>query len=110
MSNKAYKKELATDLDYEKIVNTPEFKSFVKRKNKFMTPYIIFFFAAYFLLPILTGFTSILEVRAIGWITWTWMYSFGMFIMVWVFATIYMKKASGFDEESEEIIAKNILK
>ena len=32
-------------MDYEKIINTPEFKNLVKRKRIFSTPYIIFFFA-----------------------------------------------------------------
>lgn len=95
--------------NFEKIIETPEFKQLVKRKTTFATPYIIFFFAAYFLLPILTGYTKILENRAIGWMTWTWVYAFSMFIMVWVFTSIYMNKAKDFDREVEEIIKRNIV-
>jgi uncharacterized membrane protein (DUF485 family) len=103
------KKQATTKLDYEKLVNTPEFKGLVKRKNKFATPYIIFFTLAYFLLPILTSYTKILEVRAIGWMTWTWVYAFSMFIMVWLFTSIYMNKAKDFDTEVEDILKKNII-
>ncbi|MFJ7936189.1 DUF485 domain-containing protein [Sporosarcina sp. NPDC096371] len=102
-------KKVATKLDYEKIINTPEFKGLVKRKNKFATPYVIFFTLAYFILPILTGYTKILENRAIGWMTWTWVYSFGLFIMVWLFTSIYMNKAKDFDKEVEDIIKKNVM-
>jgi uncharacterized membrane protein (DUF485 family) len=104
------KNQVNSALDYEKIINTPEFKNLVKRKRIFSTPYIIFFFVAYFTLPILTGYTTILENRAIGWMTWTWVYSLSMFVMVWVFTSIYMNKAKSFDIDVEEILKKNVVK
>lgn len=110
MSHKKSKKLEGQDLDFEKIINTPEFKSLVKRKNAFATPYVILFFVVFFTLPILTSYTSILETRAIGWMTWTWVYSFGIFIMVWVLTSIYMNKAKEFDKDVEEILKKNIVK
>lgn len=109
MSSTARKETRSGNVDYERLVEKPEFKALVKRKNAFMTPYVVMFLAAYFLLPILTGYTHLLEAKAIGWITWTWIYSFAMFIMTWVFATIYLKKSYSFDKEAEEIISKNIL-
>ncbi|HHY75015.1 MAG TPA: DUF485 domain-containing protein [Bacillus bacterium] len=109
MSNTARKETRTGSVDYEKLVQTPEFLALVKSKNTFMTPYVIIFFAAYFLLPILTGYTHVLETKAIGWITWTWIYSFAMFVMTWLFATIYIKKSGSFDKDAEEIISKNIL-
>ena len=110
MGKSSKKKQVNSALDYEKIINTPEFKNLVKRKRIFSTPYIIFFFIAYFTLPILTGYTTILENRAIGWMTWTWVYSLSMFVMVWVFTSIYMNKAKSFDIDVEEILKKNVVK
>lgn len=110
MSSTARKETNASGVDYEKLVELPEFKALVKRKNAFITPYVVIFFAAYFILPILTGYTHVLEAKAIGWITWTWVYSFAMFAMTWLFATIYLKKSNSFDHEAEAIISKNILK
>lgn len=110
MSHRTSKKLEGQDLDFEKIINTPEFKSLVKRKNAFAAPYVILFFVVFFTLPILTSYTSILETRAIGWMTWTWVYSFGIFIMVWVLTSIYMNKAKEFDKDVEEILKKNIVK
>ena len=97
-------------LDYEKLVQTEDFKGLVKRKKSFSTPFVIFFFAAYFILPLLTGYTKILETPAIGAMTWTWIYAFSMFVMVWVFTSIYMNKAKHFDVEVDKIIEKNVLK
>ena len=110
MGKNSKKNQVNSTLDYEKIINTPEFKNLVKRKKIFSTPYIIFFFVAYFTLPILTGYTTILENRAIGWMTWTWVYSLSMFVMVWVFTSIYMNKAKSFDIDVEDILKKNVVK
>lgn len=101
--------ENRSELDYEKFIETSEFKQLLKAKRKFMAPYVVFFFCAYALMPILTGFTTVLETRVIGWITGTWVYAFGMFVMVWTFSTIYMSRSSKFDADAEEIIKKNII-
>ncbi|MGG0668749.1 DUF485 domain-containing protein [Sporosarcina koreensis] len=97
-------------LDYERLIETEEFKQLVRKKKRFMMPYVIAFFAIYLLLPILTGYTSILETRAIGWMTWTWVYAFGMFIMVWVFTQIYVKKSREFDSDVEHLLEKHVRK
>ncbi len=97
-------------IDYEYTIQTEEFKSLVKRKHRFTTPYVIFFFLVFFTLPVLTSYTSLLEIRAIGWMTWTWIYSFSIFVMVWVLTSIYMNKAKEFDKDVEEIIKKHIVK
>ena len=110
MSNNTVKSKQAPAIDFEKIIETPEFKSFVKRKKQFMTPYIIIFSIAFFLLPILTGYTTILNSKAIGAINWTWIYAWGMFVITWVFSTIYTKKATNFDKEAQAILEKHILK
>lgn len=107
MSNQTTRK---SSMDYEKIVETQEFKHLVKKKKTFATPYVIIFFGVYFLFPILTGYTKVLETRAIGYMTWTWVYAFAMFVMVWVFTSIYMTKAKHFDKDVDEIIEKNVLK
>lgn len=95
-------------VDYEKIVSSSKFKQLIQKKVQFVVPIMVIFFVSYFLLPILTGYTSILEVKAIGWITWTWIYSLGLFVMVWVFAMMYVKKAATFDQMADEIIEENI--
>ena len=97
-------------LDYERLIETDEFKQLVKKKKNFFRPYVIAFFAIYLMLPILTGYTSILEARAIGWMTWTWVYAFGMFVMVWVLTQIYVKKAREFDKDVEQLLGKHVRK
>ncbi len=97
-------------IDYEKLIETEEFKNLMKRKKNFIVPYVIFFLVAFFTLPILTSYTSILETRAIGWLTWTWIYSFAIILMVWVLTSIYTAKAKTFDKDVEGILKKYIVK
>lgn len=94
--------------DYERIIESPEFKQLVKKKKRFLTPYVIAFFTIYLMLPVLTGYTSILEARAIGWMTWTWVYAFGLFVMVWVFTQIYVKKSRQFDRDVDHVLDKHV--
>ncbi len=66
----------------------------------------ITFLVLYFLLPLLSSFTQVLDGKAIGHVTWIWIYSLGLFIMVWAFTVIYVKKAATFDKAADEINAK----
>lgn len=95
-----------TSEEYVSISESSEFKTLVKRKSGFIVPISILFLALYILLPILTSFTSVLNGKAIGDITWVWLYSLGLFIMTWVLCMTYVKKAGSFDEDANQIIEK----
>ena len=90
--------------NYEKIAESPEFKHLMKEKKKFLIPLTIFFLIFYFMLPVLTSFTTILNKPAIGSITWVWVYAMAQFIMTWVLCMIYVRKAGTFDHLAEEIL------
>jgi len=103
-------KELVRDyeVDFVKVEASQEFKGFLKRKWKFLIPMIVFFMIFYFLLPICTSYTTFLNTPAIGDISWTWIFAFSQFIMVWTLSAIYVRKANSFDEEAEQIIKSQI--
>ncbi len=90
--------------DYETIAASPEFKSLVRKKNKFLLPVTIFFLLFYFTLPLLTSFSTVLNKPAIGDISWVWIFAFAQFIMTWTLCTLYVKKANEFDEEADLIL------
>lgn len=92
--------------EYVNISESAEFKTLVKKKNKFILPMTIFFLLFYFALPLLTSFTKVLHQKAFGDITWVWVFAFAQFIMVWTLVTIYVKKAETYDKDAEVIIAK----
>lgn len=91
-------------IDYDKIAELQSFKQLSKRKNKFLWTLTAIFLIIYLLLPILTSFTEILHHKAIGEITWVWIYSAGLFIMTWGLAHLYVSKANSYDKEAKAII------
>lgn len=92
--------------EYVTISESPEFKTLVKKKNKFILPMTIFFLLFYFTLPLLTSFTTVLHQKAIGDITWVWIFALAQFIMVWTLVTIYVKKAAIYDKDAAVINKK----
>ena len=93
-------------IDYERIASQQSFKQLAKKKNLFLWTMTAIFLALYMLLPILTSFTEILHQKAIGNITWVWIYSAGLFVMTWSFAHFYVARANKFDKEAKSIIAE----
>ena len=91
-------------VDYDAIAQLDSFKALVKRKNSFLWSLTVVFLAAYMLLPILTSYTDILHQRAIGEITWVWLYAAALFIMTWGLAHLYVAKANRFDRDAKAII------
>lgn len=95
-----------SDQEFINISESKEFNTLLSKKTKFLVPMIIFFMLFYFTLPLLTSFTRILHQKAIGEITWVWIFAVAQFIMVWVLATIYAAKANKFDKQVSNILEK----
>lgn len=93
-------------IDYTQIVQSSEFKQLLQAKKKFIIPMTIFFFTFYFILPIMTSYSKILNTPAIGAITWAWVFGFAQFIMTWTLCMLYSKKAQSFDKLSDNILKK----
>ncbi|WP_274306991.1 DUF485 domain-containing protein [Solibacillus daqui] len=93
-------------IDYDKIASQPSFQQLAKKKNSFLWTMTFIFLALYMLLPILTSYTDILHQKAIGDITWVWVYSAGLFIMTWGLAHFYVAKANKYDSDAKDIIAE----
>ncbi|WP_010650395.1 DUF485 domain-containing protein [Oceanobacillus massiliensis] len=99
-----------SEVDFEKVESSPQFQQFMANKKKFIVPVTIFFLVFYFLLPILTSYTTFLNTPAVGDISWVWIFAVAQFIMTWVVCSIYVKKAASFDEEVDRIIENQIKK
>lgn len=111
MSNVSdYKADDQTDgkIDFVKIEQSEKFQRLMNDRKKFIVPLTIFFLVFYFLLPVLTSYTTFLNTPVIGDISWVWLFAFAQFIMTWVLCTIYVKKAASFDRQTDEIIDEQI--
>jgi uncharacterized membrane protein (DUF485 family) len=89
--------------DYAAIAKSPTFRALLRKKYSFILPVTVFFFAFFFALPILTSYTDVLKVKAIGDITWAWVFAFAQFIMTWTLCIIYTRKANEFDKIVDEL-------
>jgi uncharacterized membrane protein (DUF485 family) len=97
--------------DYIAIEESASFKSLIRKKKRFLIPSTILFLGLYILFPLIISYTNVLNVSFIGDISWSWVYALGLFVMTWVFVTVYMKKAAEFDKMANETLKEfNYLK
>ncbi|MGG3468257.1 DUF485 domain-containing protein [Neobacillus pocheonensis] len=90
--------------DYSSIAQSASFQALLSEKKKFIIPITIFFFCFYFALPILTSYSTVLNHKFIGSISWAWVFAFLQFIMTWGLCMLYSKKASKFDELANKVV------
>lgn len=95
-------------IDYVKVEQSPKFKKLMNDRKKFIVPLTIFFLVFYFLLPILTSYTTFLNTPVIGDISWVWLFAFSQFVMTWVLCTLYVRKAATFDKQADDIIDEQL--
>ncbi|MEK4298584.1 DUF485 domain-containing protein [Oceanobacillus sp. FSL W8-0428] len=103
-AEKEYKQEPAKEINFVQVTESKSFKKLMHDRKKFIVPLTIFFMVFYFLLPVLTSYTTFLNTPVIGDISWVWLFALAQFIMTWVLCTVYVKKAAVFDKQADEII------
>lgn len=86
------------DNEWTRLGRTSAFQELVKSKKAFVLPATIFFMIFYFGLPVLTGFTTVLNASAIGPISWAYVYAFAQFVMTWTLLHLYISRASKWDD------------
>ncbi|WP_114378343.1 DUF485 domain-containing protein [Paenibacillus prosopidis] len=90
-------------LTYSDIARSELFRKLMAKKKRFIIPMTLFFLAFYFTLPLLTSFSEVLNNKAVGSISWAWIFAFSQFIMTWTLCSFYSRKSETFDALCEEI-------
>ncbi|MFB9325098.1 DUF485 domain-containing protein [Paenibacillus aurantiacus] len=88
---------------YGEVVRSELFRELMAKKKRFVVPLTLFFLAFYFTLPILTSYSDVLNNKAIGSISWAWIFAFSQFIMTWALCSLYSRKSTEFDAICEQI-------
>lgn len=97
----------APDPDWEGIAGSPEFRSLLRDKARFIVPATLFFVAYYFALPVLVGyFPALMETPVFGPVNLAYLFALSQFAMTFVLAAVYMRKAAQFDRREHEIISR----
>lgn len=84
-------------------VNSPAFQELVRSRARFAVPAVIAGFGAYVLIVALSGFTGILNARVVGPVTWTWLLTVGVFPVVWLLGSLYIRRTARWDELAEQV-------
>lgn len=84
--------------EWVRLERTSAFRELVKSKKAFIVPATIFFMVFYFGLPVLSGFTTVLNAPVIGAITLAYVYAFAQFIMTWTLLHMYVSRANRWDD------------
>ena len=84
--------------EWVRVERTRAFKELVRAKRAFIIPATIFFMVFYFGLPILAGFTTVLNVKVAGPLTLAYVYAFAQFAMTWILMHLYVSRANRWDD------------
>jgi uncharacterized membrane protein (DUF485 family) len=106
INEKIPSEEMNQQIDYVNIASTEEFKQLLSNKKKFILPFTLFYMAYSLLLPFLALYTDLLNHPVVGDITLAWIYGISFIPMSLLVCSIYVKKASYFDEKAKEILEK----
>lgn len=88
--------------EWVRVERTSAFQELSRKRRAFIIPATIFFLVFFFGLPILAAFTSVLNGRAIGPLTWAYVYGFAQFAMTWILMHLYVSRANKWDRLAEQ--------
>lgn len=88
---------------WSKVAQTSAFQDLMRRKKKFIIPATIFFFVYYMGLPVLAGFTTVLNVQVVGALSLAWIYALSQFVMTWTLIHLYVRQANKWDDLVDQV-------
>lgn len=82
------------NVDWDAAANSPEFKELITQKRRFVVPATVFFLSWYFGFIILAGVApDFMGEKVIEGVTIGYIFALSQFIMVWVLAAAYLRRA-----------------
>jgi len=96
------------EVHWEGLEQTEEFRELVRRRFRFVLPATIFFLVYYFLLPLGNGLApDLMKTRVVGQVNIAYLFALSEFVMAWVLAFLYIRKANGvFDTLAAKVRAR----
>jgi uncharacterized membrane protein (DUF485 family) len=88
--------------EWVRVERTSAFQEFARKRKAFLIPATIFFMVFFFGLPFLAAFTTVLQARAIGSLSWAYVYGFAQFAMTWIVMHLYVSRANKWDRLVEQ--------
>lgn len=96
--------EDADVVDWTRVAASPEFRSLVRAKLRFIIPATIFFLLYFFALPVLVGYAPDLMNRKVaGSVNVAYLFALSQFFMAWIVALLYVRAARRHDRMARKI-------
>lgn len=92
--------------NWDAIAADADFKKLLLAKVGFIAPMTIFFLVYYFALPVLVGWFPDLMKTKVGSVNVAYLFALSQFLMAWIVAALYVRKASGWDKAAAAILEK----
>ncbi len=83
--------------EWVRIEQTSGFQEYSQRRKVFLISATIFFLAFFFIFVFLAAFTTVLNGKAVGPLTWAYLYGLAQFPMTWIVMHIYVNQANKWD-------------
>ena len=95
------------ETDWEAIERSDEFQELVRRKRRYVIPRVVFFLVWYMAFVLLAGYAEdFMNERVYEGLTVGYVLALSQFVMVWVLAVTYVRKADrDFDPLQEKAVA-----
>jgi uncharacterized membrane protein (DUF485 family) len=94
----------ARPTQWQAVAATPEFRSLLRSRRRFVIPATIFFIMFYLALPISVGwFPKEMSRPVLGPLTLAYCFAFSQFAMAWILLAIYLRRSLGFDVRAARI-------
>jgi uncharacterized membrane protein (DUF485 family) len=101
----AFMSEQKSPVNWDALEAKPEFRSLLSRKARFIISTTVFFMAYYLTLPVLVGwFPDLMKTQILGKVNIAYIFALSQFIMAWIIAFIYVRKAATWDKEAAAVI------
>lgn len=101
------KRYQASQLTWDKIAESQEFKDLMATKKTFIVPAFVFFVLYYFALPVLVGYApQFMSTKVIGEVNLAYLFALSQFFVAWIIAGLYVKAANNFDRLAKDILDK----
>ncbi len=96
-----------SNIDFEMIEQTEEFKELKRRKYRFIFPVPILFIVYYLLFIVMSAYQQDLMAKFVfGNLTFGYLFGISYYLVIWILAFVYVFKARQYDRLVEEIKTK----
>jgi uncharacterized membrane protein (DUF485 family) len=96
---------MSSHTPWSRIAQSQPYRNLLRSKTAFILPASVFFTLYYFALLILVGwFPDLMKKPVLGPINIAYLFALSQFLMAWLLAFLYIRKAGQWDQEARKVL------